>query len=178
MDSLGFNEQELLFSSYAGNHSDVDLRGTHPDVGEVTDLMLWMLKTYGRSPQNPISRLTRLHFHSIHYHSIATVRGTWSNSFTAVAAGTRVAGTQACDIKELDPELVELHVDEEGNLAIGGTLQSFDGNNPVVAWSVDNYSFVYSPVLVCIDPVKTVGLGDAISSTGLLYSNFNGLKTS
>ena len=153
------------------------MRGTHPGVSDVTDIMLWLLRTYGYSSEHPRSHLTRLHFHSLRYHSIATVKGVWRRSYNAVAAGTSVAGTQACDISELDHELVDLYIDDEGELAIGGTLDSYDGTSPVVAWSIDDYSFVYSPVLVCIDPVKTVGLGDAISSTGLLYSVYKGLPS-
>ena len=173
---MGFNEQELLFASFAGGEEATDKRGSHPDVSEVSDLMIWLLSTYGQSKTNTESRLTRLHFHSLTYHSIATVKGTWSNSQNAVAAGTMIAGTQACDIKDLDADLVNLHVDEEGNLPVGGHIDSYNPDNPVAAWSVDNFSFFFSPVLVCIEPIKTVGLGDAISSSGLLHSVFN-LKT-
>ncbi len=39
--------------------------------------------------------------------------------------------------------------------------------------SNDNIKLYICPVLVCKRPLKTVGLGDAISASGLLYNVFN-----
>uniref|UniRef100_A0A1I7WBH9 Uncharacterized protein n=1 Tax=Heterorhabditis bacteriophora TaxID=37862 RepID=A0A1I7WBH9_HETBA len=36
----------------------------------------------------------------------------------------------------------------------------------------DDVLFIYTPVLVCKFPSKTVGVDDALSTTGLLYSQF------
>ena len=55
-------------------------------------MLVWLLRTYGVG-----SRLTRVHFHSLTFHMMATLPGSpWSNSQVAVSAGTQVAGLQVC----------------------------------------------------------------------------------
>ncbi len=49
---------------------------------------------------------------------------------------------------------------------------SLNISNPVTEFRRGKINFFLSPVLVCKKPLKTVGLGDAISSVGLLYSCF------
>ena len=49
-------------------------------------------------------------------------------------------------------------------------------DNGYVAWQRDNLDYFMSPVYVCRKPLKTVGLGDAISSAGLLNSEFSQAK--
>ena len=176
VDSLGLNEQELSFSSHAagGPHQDDFLiRHGQPEIHKMSDMVLWLLQTYGYSKNNPKSRLTRVHFHSLTYHILGVVPSAWSNSESAVAAGTRLAGRQACDVGDLTPEEVELRIPETFKLFSGDIDRQFDQQNPVLSWNRDGLHFVFSPVLVCHDPKKTVGLGDAISSTGLMYSQFN-----
>ena len=173
MDSLGFNEQELNFAAYVNDdEEDIEL-DAHPTVEEIIDMMTWLIRKYGQSPSRPSSRLTRLHFHSITHHVIATADHVWENTRSAVAAGTRIAGSQACDIVSLDSEKLEYRIAKEFRLGRNGHLINFNPEEPVVSWRVDHYNFVFSPVLICKKPVKTVGLGDAISATGLLYSSFN-----
>jgi len=46
-----------------------------------------------------------------------------------------------------------------------------DVDSPVV-WSREGVGYFLSPVLVCKQPLKTVGLGDAISAFGLMHSEF------
>lgn len=40
----------------------------------------------------------------------------------------------------------------------------------------DELTFIYTPVLVCKFPHRTVGVDDAISATSLLYSQFYKLE--
>lgn len=176
VDSLGLNEQELSFSSHAagGPHQDDYLtRKDQPEIHKMSDMVLWLLQTYGYSKNNPKSRLTRVHFHSLTYHIVGVVPGAWSNSESAVAAGTRLAGRQACDVGNLSPEEVDLRIPENFKLFSGDIDRQFDQENPVLSWDREGLHFVFSPVLVCHEPKKTVGLGDAISATGLMYSQFN-----
>ncbi|KAL6733149.1 hypothetical protein Aduo_003827 [Ancylostoma duodenale] len=46
------------------------------------------------------------------------------------------------------------------------------GVTPIASWMRDQTLFIFTPVLVCKFPMKTVGVDDAISTTGLLYSQF------
>ena len=56
----------------------------------------------------------------------------------------------------------------------GNVLERYELNaaHPVVEFTRQNgrLQFVLTPILVCLNPIKTVGLGDAISSNGLFYS--------
>ncbi|KAK3586668.1 hypothetical protein CHS0354_001280 [Potamilus streckersoni] len=176
ISSLGLNEQELSFSSHVlkGPHSDDFIHQTgQPEIHKISDMILWILKTFGYSKKRPESKLTRVHFHSLTYHILGTVPDAWSNNEAAVAAGTHMAGHQACDVKLLTPEHVELRIPSTFRLYSGGPEKQLDHNHPVIFWDYEGYHFVFSPVLVCKDPQKTVGLGDAISATGLMYSQYN-----
>ncbi|XP_044515062.1 ADP-dependent glucokinase isoform X4 [Gracilinanus agilis] len=173
VNSLGLNEQELLFlsQSASGPHSSLLAWSGVPDVGVVSDILFWILKEHGRS-QERASDLTRIHFHTLAYHIVATVDGHWGNQLASVAAGARVAGTQACATETIDSGRVSL----KAPLAFvtshseAGARVSVNPEEPVVQWHREGVSFHFTPVLVCKDPVRTVGLGDAISAEGLFYS--------
>lgn len=173
--SLGLNEQELAFASIAagGPHSDhiEDSQG-QPLIHKMSDIIHWLLYNYGKSTKNPNSRLSRIHFHSLTYHIVGVHRSQWKNVRSATMAGTRLAGMQACDVQKLDPDIVDLKMPLEFQLFSGDVKRTLDPESPAHSWSINEYLFVLSPVLVCKDPVKTVGLGDAISATGLMFSEF------
>ncbi|XP_023048868.1 ADP-dependent glucokinase isoform X3 [Piliocolobus tephrosceles] len=171
--SLGLNEQELLFltQSASGPHSSLSSWNGVPDVGMVSDILFWILKEHGRS-KSRASDLTRIHFHTLVYHILATVDGHWANQLAAVAAGARVAGTQACATETIDTSRVSLRAPQEfmtSHLEAGSRIV-LNPNKPVVEWHREGISFHFTPVLVCKDPIRTVGLGDAISAEGLFYS--------
>lgn len=184
--SLGLNEEELALLSYVGKgphtESSPTLKVSHagsshnnqPEIHKVSDVILWLLKTYGHSRKSfEESRLTRIHFHSLTYHIVGTLPEAWTNSESAVAAGTEVAGRQACNIEQLESDKVELKIPKTFKLhSNDDKLREIDEKRPVISWDMEGYHFVFSPVLVCRHPIKTVGLGDAISSTGLMYSQF------
>uniref|UniRef100_A0A2K6TU17 ADP dependent glucokinase n=1 Tax=Saimiri boliviensis boliviensis TaxID=39432 RepID=A0A2K6TU17_SAIBB len=171
--SLGLNEQELLFltQSASGPHSSLSSWNGVPDVGMVSDILFWILKEHGRS-KSRASDLTRIHFHTLVYHILATVDGHWANQLAAVAAGARVAGTQACATETIDTSRVSLRAPQEfmTSHSEAGSRIVLNPNKPVVEWHREGISFYFTPVLVCKDPIRTVGLGDAISAEGLFYS--------
>ncbi|XP_003462245.2 ADP-dependent glucokinase isoform X2 [Cavia porcellus] len=171
--SLGLNEQELLFLSQAASGPHASLRSWNgvPDVGMVSDILFWILQEHGRS-KGRASDLTRIHFHTLVYHILATVDGHWANQLAAVAAGARVAGTQACATETIDASRVSLRAPREFTTSHseGGSRVVLNPNKPVAEWHRGGVSFYFTPVLVCKDPVRTVGLGDAISAEGLFYS--------
>ncbi|XP_028350827.1 ADP-dependent glucokinase isoform X3 [Physeter macrocephalus] len=171
--SLGLNEQELLFlsQSASGPHSSLSSWTGVPDVGVVSDILFWILKEHGKS-ESRASDLTRIHFHTLAYHILATVDGHWANQLAAVAAGARMAGTQACATETIDTRRVSLKAPREfmTSRSAAGSRVMLNPNEPVVEWHREGVSFHFTPVLVCKDPVRTVGLGDAISAEGLFYS--------
>ncbi|KAM5176286.1 ADP-dependent glucokinase isoform 3-T3 [Callospermophilus lateralis] len=171
--SLGLNEQELLFlsQSASGPHASLASWNGVPDVGMVSDILFWILKEHGRT-NSRASDLTRIHFHTLVYHILATVDGHWANQLAAVAAGARVAGIQACATKTIDTSRVSLRAPQEfmTSHSEAGSRITLNPNKPVVEWHREGISFYFTPVLVCKDPIRTVGLGDAISAEGLFYS--------
>ncbi|XP_078388574.1 ADP-dependent glucokinase isoform X2 [Cetorhinus maximus] len=177
VNSIGLNEQELLFISQAasGPHSSQGHWDGAPDIGMVSDIIFWLLKEYGRTDSRKDSDLTRVHFHTLAYHILATVDGYWNNQISSVAAGARVAGSQACGTDTIDPTKVVLNSPMEFVLSQTDKLlknkkMTLSPTNPVRVWQRENISFFITPVLICVNPVRTVGLGDTISAEGLLYS--------
>ncbi|XP_028307363.1 ADP-dependent glucokinase isoform X2 [Gouania willdenowi] len=177
VSSIGLNEQELLFLSQAGEgpHAELAAWKGIPEVAQVTDILLWILEEHGRSDPSSEADLTRIHFHTLAYHILATVDGYWGNQEAAVMAGARVASSQACGLQAVDVSKVELkaplqfyssHHEPQEQL-------TFDPAAPVTVWHRGNVTFRFTPVLVCRQPLRTVGLGDAISAVGLVYSEFN-----
>ncbi|XP_037110790.1 ADP-dependent glucokinase isoform X2 [Syngnathus acus] len=181
VSSVGLNEQELLFLSQAGGGPHAHLAGWEgvPAVGQVSDILLWILECHGRSDPSSEAELTRVHFHTLAYHVLATVDGYWANQEAAVAAGARVASSQACGTRVVDVAKTELKAplrfhssDSEPRVAL-----TLDPTAPVTAWRRGNVTFHMTPVLVCKRPLRTVGLGDAISAEGLVYSEFKSQRT-
>ena len=173
MSSIGLNEQELAFASRAAGGPYTGELPSQPQLSTVRDILAWLLSTYGHTSKTPSSRLTRIHFHSLTYHVIATVKGTWSNCQSAVIAGTREASLQACDTTSFEEDRFSLKISKTLKLSDAIAVR-FDPSKPGISWEEGGLEFSYSPVLVCKKPVRTVGLGDAISATGLLYSHYIG----
>ncbi|XP_069812455.1 ADP-dependent glucokinase isoform X2 [Dendropsophus ebraccatus] len=170
ISSLGLNEQELLFLAQSANgpHSTLSAWSGVPDVGIVSDILFWIL----RGSDSEGSGLTRIHFHTLAYHIIATIDGFWDNQVAAVAAGARIAGAQACASETIDPSRVMLKSPLEfvTSRTETGSTARITAKEPVAVWNKGGVTFHFTPVLICKDPTRTVGLGDAISAEGLLFS--------
>ncbi|XP_038157228.1 ADP-dependent glucokinase isoform X2 [Cyprinodon tularosa] len=174
VSSIGLNEQELLFLSQAGGgpHAALPAWKGIPDVGRVGDILFWILEQHGRTDPSSESELTRIHFHTLAYHVLATAEGYWGNQAAAVMAGARVASSQACGLQAVDVSKVELKAPLEFHSSHFEPREqlSLRPEEPVTVWRRGNITFHLSPVLVCKRPLRTVGLGDAISAEGLVYS--------
>lgn len=178
IDSLGLNEQELVSVAKAANASfDFSKIPSKPGIETVSDILHWLIQKYGAEGRKS-SRLTRVHFHSLTFHILAALKqGPWGNSRVALLAGTRVAGLQACDVQHFKPAKFELQIPLEFSLSqmdpvLSQTEIHFSDVDSPVAWSREGVGYFLSPVLVCKQPLRTVGLGDAISAFGLMHSEF------
>ena len=180
IDSLGLNEQELVsFTKSAGADVDFTRIPPKPGIPVVSDLLHWLLQSYSPLGRNT-SRLTRVHFHTLSFHIVASLQrpGRWGNSDSAVLAGARVAGLQACDEEDFTPGKFEFRVPlnfspSSTDPKLSESIVHITPDAPVASWLRRGVVYSLSPVLVCKNPLKTVGLGDAISSLGLLYSEFS-----
>ena len=173
VSSLGLNEQEMLLIAQlaGGPHSSLASDQGGLDIEKVGDTVHWLLSQFSNPTRYPKSRLSRVHFHTLSFHMTAARTNVWGNQLSATGAGARVAGSKACAARKLHPSMVDLKIPLEFSLHAQSGLQRFDARQPIVSWvSAENITLIFSPVLVCKKPTKTVGLGDAISSTGLLYS--------
>ncbi|XP_035663245.1 ADP-dependent glucokinase-like [Branchiostoma floridae] len=182
--SIGLNEQELTFlcKSVDGPlHAEV-LEGGQPEIPAVNDILFWLLDTYGNSEENPTSRFSRIHFHSLTFHVTAALPNLWGNLPSATAAGCMVAPQQACGVDDIiTPADTDLKIPLAFPLSVQHPplrrrVVKYDPYHPVTSWMREKVEFAFSPVLVCKNPIRTVGLGDAISATGLLYSQFKGAQ--
>lgn len=179
IDSLGLNEQELVsLAKSSGAKFDFEHMPSKPNVSQVSDLLHWLMQTHSSLGREK-SRLTRVHFHTLFFHIVATVvrPSRWANSQSAVLAGARIAGLQACDLEHFEAGKFDLRVPLEFPLSVTDKVLSqhvihLTPESGVVSWEKSGVEYVFTPVLVCRAPSKTVGLGDAISSMGLLYSQF------
>ena len=187
VDSLGLNEQELLTLAKSANASFnfTDI-GSKPSITYASDLLHWMYATYTSHRHKRESRLTRIHFHSLTFHILVQptrdlAGSRWSAGVEAVMAGSRQASLQACNTNEITPDKFDLLIPKSFHLSHSDATLSrspvdYEPDNGYAAWQREGLDYFLSPVHVCRKPLKTVGLGDAISSTGLLHSEFSQAK--
>ncbi|KAL6074603.1 ADP-dependent glucokinase [Balamuthia mandrillaris] len=219
VDSLGLNEQELgslLFAlSSSTSASNALLQPSppslsafvSPDVQTVVDgihsLFRWIQaeQQMRRSKNSEVEEeeevgLTRIHFHSLHFHIVAIRKlpqhhckevvdeqekkqkkecTLWKNGGEAsVAAGSLAASKQACGVDLDDAQSLQAaHVllPPQSVKPLRGSSSheiQVNGSLGVTSWSDGGIEFYLAPVLVCKHPSKTVGLGDAISTMGLV----------
>lgn len=177
VSSLGLNEQELLFlsRSLSGPHSDsswTEVGVSSPAAVTIaTDVLRWILQRFG-SLSGSSSRLSRLHFHALPFHVVAVVTGAhrWGNQEASAAAGARTASAQACGRAHVHAQESELLAPLTFNISSQSHALTLDPDRPITVWEHGHVTLHLSPVLVCKRPIRTVGLGDAISANGLLFS--------
>lgn len=174
--SLGLNEQELLALSKAVG-VPTGMISSKPTVAIASDLVHWLITTYGS-----VSGLSRVHLHTLTYHIVAElVGGPWSYGGPAVVIGAKVAGLQACTAEIFDDKLFEIRIASHFYLSHGDPefskqIVELSPSSPIVQWQRGGVRYYLTPVLVCKQPLRTVGLGDAISSTALMYSRYSSKK--
>jgi ADP-dependent glucokinase len=140
-----------------------------------------LLLSFGNSTgKNSSSKLTRVHFHYLLYHIVAlTDNDLWSNTDASLIAGSKVASKQACDYDYHENESEDFS--EKVFFKFGtkkfeiekDNFLMLNSSNPILKFKRNSIYFYLTPVLVCKKPLRTVGLGDAISSTGLFFAKFN-----
>ena len=187
VNSLGLNEQELTSLAKSKNAQfDFNVIGPKPGIPDSGDLLYWLYNTYtdlreGKNDEE--SRLSRIHFHSLSFHILVVPKRElagvkWESSLQSARLGSRIASLQACQLDEINKEDFELQIPDEFPLShIDKSLKGkyeYKEENGYMAWNRDgaiDYNMI--PVHVCKSPLKTVGLGDAISATGLLNSKYS-----
>jgi len=177
VDSLGLNEQEMgsLYIALGGADAKDFPLFVAPDVDIVVKAVDFVLNyTHKKTTAGKQRLLGRIHFHFLHYHLVANHKCKdklicWKNGRASVAAGSLVSTRQACDNDRVQLDKVAIRLK-------GQTLADdvhVDPTTVFTEWTSDHARYYLAPVLVCNNPTKTVGLGDAISSMGLLHATFS-----
>uniref|UniRef100_A0A914DQ06 ADP-dependent glucokinase n=1 Tax=Acrobeloides nanus TaxID=290746 RepID=A0A914DQ06_9BILA len=184
VDSLGLNEQELSFFTKVGNGpfgNQYPISAGTIHVHKVVEMLYWLLTNFGNDKdpdsKNYNYRLERIHFHCLTYHIMVSRGSDWSNLAASLAAGARVAGRQACnrDAEKTDYEMLEVRTGTSGKILLDKSIDKiyeFDPHNPIVSWMRNDIIFMFTPVLVCKFPIRTVGIDDAISASSLMYAQY------
>lgn len=196
VSSMGLNEQELgslVVSIESPNDEKAKESSkkefTDPSVHTVVNSLITVFNHVERqlksnNKDNNKNRIPfgRIHFHSLRYHIVAIKNreeGGWEQGAASVAAGSLTASLQACEFPygRLDPlEHFSILFDSWKELSeiSRKTVDNSDGITiPFVNWTSQGITFYFAPVAVCKKPKKTVGLGDAISASGLMYHTYS-----
>jgi ADP-dependent glucokinase len=181
VNSLGLNEQELGFLYFALIHAKSDYKSSaehtlaaseyvHREFSDPSpNLVLEALSHLFSLPfARPQRRLDRIHFHSLKFHVIATRKSSqWQDSTYGAILGSIAATVNACAFNRHNP----FDISRVDFLADSKTSSLFS-QKPLHVSHKGDIAFSIVPVLVCKDPRATVGLGDAISASGLLHHRF------
>ncbi|CAJ0585832.1 unnamed protein product, partial [Mesorhabditis spiculigera] len=183
VDSLTLTEQQLALLAAVGggpHPNEYPVAGGALHAHKVVDMVNWLLTSYGKprnitEPEDRLKRLSRVHFTCLTFHVVASVGNDWSNLAAGLAGGARLAGRLACGGENVEANSDLLESRTAQSFLLDSSLQKFyqfDHHHPLTSWLRDQTLFLFTPVLVCKYPRKTVGIDDATSVTALLYSQF------
>uniref|UniRef100_A0A8C6TWR5 ADP-dependent glucokinase n=1 Tax=Neogobius melanostomus TaxID=47308 RepID=A0A8C6TWR5_9GOBI len=142
VSSLGLNEQELLFLSRAvgGPHSDLSWTEVGVSSPAAVGVASDVLRWFCRA-------LTR----GVHGGRSAHGERSSLRSRSRARPGVELRAPLTFSINE-------------------SHALTLDPDRPITVWQQNHVTLHLSPVLVCKRPIRTVGLGDAITANGLLFS--------
>lgn len=151
--------------------------GKAPEVSAVAAALEYVFKA-ARAQGSSVSRI---HFHSLGYHIVATARSDadgggdasklqqWSHAAASAAQGSVAATYQACNVTgHADLHGDDLKLVVSTRLDVDGTgtdIRQLSKDEAIHQWDTASLRLTFVPVLVCKEPHVTVGLGDAISSS-------------
>eukprot|EP00033_Pygsuia_biforma_P000871 GCRY01001010.1.p1 GENE.GCRY01001010.1~~GCRY01001010.1.p1 ORF type:complete len:453 (-),score=108.97 GCRY01001010.1:489-1847(-) len=178
-DAFGCNEQELNSLMESNDLSGrVNLNNPLTVIECMRELFAYIQKT--KQVKGIQSRvLSRIHFHSLTFHCICQrADKEWKNPVVCVAAGALACSRNASDVatvSDIDPEGCDILRPLDFFDKLPATLDAKDKGLLFRNWKEDletgvQVHFAVAPVCVCKKPVRTVGLGDSISATGILAS--------
>eukprot|EP01130_Rhizamoeba_saxonica_P018982 TRINITY_DN9703_c0_g1_i1.p2 TRINITY_DN9703_c0_g1~~TRINITY_DN9703_c0_g1_i1.p2 ORF type:complete len:478 (-),score=90.49 TRINITY_DN9703_c0_g1_i1:48-1481(-) len=173
-DSLGLNEQELgyLYFSIMDEDPVGNTQGKRKIKSEFKDPTVDnVIEAIGYLMTKLDDKLTKVHYHSLKFHMIATRAdntGVWEDPVRSLVAGAYIASAKSCMVDQNSdiPSLFDVRLDER----LYKDANRFGVQEFTHRIVKNGIVYDIAPVLVCKNPLKTVGLGDAISSVGIFYS--------
>lgn len=178
VDSLGLNEQELNATMIAlDSELAAVMNADSKGVSAALEALHAIFANF-RFPAWPDHYLTRIHFHCLGFHVVASrgdilERNRWTQANFSVFQGSRAASIRACGTDGVvSPQDVDLLFSQQLlQVKVGNERFGMNAEEPVTAFELTakpGVAFAVAPVAVCKKPSRTVGLGDAISSAGLV----------
>lgn len=161
--SIGLNEQELAMLDWKLHSPESPQpRGSQskPALEETLETTRKVLRTLSHN-----GSLSRMHFHTLHFHAICYDPDVWSSGAAAVAAGSAVTSELSCGDAFGKRDMSAFDLRYPGPVSCEASTASED--EAEVGLKV--VECCVAPVLVCKNPVRTAGLGDNISGAGLRY---------
>lgn len=170
VNSIGLNEQEMGALDYIIKRRNTKIEEDpnkyvtdyfkDPDYKTIIESMkrLFSIQT------NSQRKLERIHFHSYKFHVLSTrVDGMFGNGTNAAILASLEASKKACNIEHIRDKDFDKFI-----VSWNTANNNYDSRNPLKIWIEDGIEYIFVPVINCKNPYKTVGLGDSISSIGLV----------
>ncbi|KAH9527464.1 hypothetical protein DERF_001476 [Dermatophagoides farinae] len=184
MDSFGMNEQEaanLLSLMKFGNISYSS--NPFPRVAHVLDEMrelFALLESIGNG------RVSRIHVHTLAYQVVMTKidskskQSIWKSNKAAMAKASLTAYRYTCNLPEIDLKRVNILLDDSFAMTMDETnIERIELDQAIRCWEENIESelilnktrvqICLAIGMVCTDVVQTVGAGDNISASGLMF---------
>jgi len=161
VSSIGLNEQELALLDWKLHSTETEPpRGSdaQPALDETVDVLKQVLRTLGHE-----GSLSRMHFHTLHFHAVCYDPAIWSHGQAAVGIGSAVTSDLSCGdaFENRNTAAFDLRYPRYVSCNASKALPGEVGPETVEC--------CVAPVLVCKKPKRTAGLGDSISGAGLRY---------
>lgn len=170
----------------------------HPTVQVVADsINSIFIAAHSTTGQLPLRQLSRIHLHNLvlfsssmkqalfylqDFHAVAhrdckkwDIRYSntckrWISGTASVVAGSLQCTQQACGREGAIPlDEVEIQLGQERITKKDGKVTVVSPSTVTKWYDAVGVDFFVAPVMVCKYPIRTVGLGDSISASGLLY---------
>lgn len=161
VSSIGLNEQELVMLDWKLHRpSDPRPHGSEskPELEQTLQVLQKVLRTLNRH-----GHLSRIHFHTLHFHAICYDPSLWEQGDAGVAAGSAVTSEVSCGDAFMKQDMSRF--DLRYRRPVKCETVTAAASDP----SSQEIECCVAPVLVCKKPLMTAGLGDNISGAGLKY---------
>jgi len=159
--SIGLNEQELAMLDWKLHSSGSPTpHGSEakPALEETVVTLRKVLRTL-----NHKGSLSRMHFHTLHFHAVCYDPAIWLRGDASVASGSAVASDLSCG------DAFATHNLDAFDVRYRNVVKCDAEKAAPKEIGLEVIECCVAPVLVCKKPVRMAGLGDSISGTGLRY---------
>lgn len=180
-DSIGMNEQELdTLRNFLENGIISSVSDNNPLVTTTLDhLRAVFVKLYDRHHGKSTVKVTRLHLHTLSYHTIMTVTSFgWHNTQQSAAKASIRAFKHVCGTEILNPGSISISLEKEfiSSHKLPNRKIKMKDNESVSCWKEIlktgyepvEVEFCVVPNLICRNAIQTKGTGGSVTAAGLI----------